>query len=299
MPHSVNSKSFSTDSWLVRQTVSEHLEPDGLHQHDSYTFYLHICNGVAYQVGGRLIPLQPYQLLVIPPNCPHGLVGSEPRINYERLYVQVHPRLLSQLTFGSASVRDIVDQHCQSENQQVYLSPLEYLHLKALAAAVPDAETAAPMDKLEAQGYLIVMVCRFCRALQQRSSPLQTAADALMQAVHNHIQTYFAQDCSLNRLSELFNVSKYHLSRRFSETYGLSLHQFLLRCRIAHAQVLIRQGETMAAVFERCGFNDYSSFVRAFTSIAGMSPRTWRTLDTQQPALQPPSAAAKQAQNMG
>ena len=36
------------------------------------------------------------------------------------------------------------------------------------------------------------------------------------------------------------------------------------------------QGEAPSTVSQACGFNDYSSFLRAFTKYTGMSPAQWK-----------------------
>ena len=41
------------------------------------------------------------------------------------------------------------------------------------------------------------------------------------------------------------------------------------------AKSMLSQGETMTSISQRAGFNDYSTFVRAFKKEFGLSPRDY------------------------
>lgn len=71
-------------------------------------------------------------------------------------------------------------------------------------------------------------------------------------------------------------MSASHLAHSFASVYGMSLHQYVLRCRITYARRLLQQGESPSAVSQACGFNDYSSFLRAFTRCTGLPPSRWK-----------------------
>ena len=287
-PRQGHSAGEATTGWRIIRGRVPYFDDFSVHHHDGYEFFLHVRNGTYYQLGQQVFPLQDNQLLVVPPGQNHGLVSPHPLRNLEQLVVQVSTDLLEQLHFDGTTARTIIDRCCGQATTQLFLAPQDYLQLQKLAASIPpDGEALAPLERMEALGYLSVMLSRFCQAFSEaRSLERQLAQDSLMQDVYNHLLERFAEDCSLDALAERFNISKFHLSHRFSETYGTSLHQFVVRCRVAYAQLLIRQGEPMMSIYYQCGFNDYSAFVRAFSRIVGVSPRAWRR--QQQPPPSPP-----------
>jgi AraC family transcriptional regulator len=72
-------------------------------------------------------------------------------------------------------------------------------------------------------------------------------------------------------------LSHWHFLRTFESLTGITPHQYLLRTRLrlAAARLAADPGRVIDIAFE-CGFDDVSSFNRAFRSEFGMSPRTWR-----------------------
>lgn len=277
------------EPWRIWETFTPHFEHSSVHRHSGYEFFLHVRGGGFYQLDDHVLHLQPYQLLVIRPHQPHGPVSHKPLVNFERLMLQVSVDVMSQIRLGGTSILTLVEQCCQEKPGQVLLLPQDYLHLSALAQMIPAAETlSTPAAQMEALGYMGVLLSRFCQAMTGSNRYQQgMIRDLLMQQIHDHILTHFMEDCSLDVLSEKFNISKFHLSRRFSETYGVGLHQYTMQCRMTYAQQLIRQGEPMMSISYQCGFNDYSSFVRAFTRHTGVNPRAWRKQQ-----LQPASSYA-------
>ncbi|MGN0996040.1 MAG: helix-turn-helix domain-containing protein, partial [Candidatus Ventricola sp.] len=57
---------------------------------------------------------------------------------------------------------------------------------------------------------------------------------------------------------------------------GLPLKQFIVTKKIALAKQLLDESCSVTQVCERCGFGDYSNFIRTFTKTVGISPLQWR-----------------------
>ena len=60
-----------------------------------------------------------------------------------------------------------------------------------------------------------------------------------------------------------------------TSAYGLPIHQFLKRVRIARALALLRQGERPASVARAVGFADQPHLTRVFRSELGFTPRQY------------------------
>ena len=77
---------------------------------------------------------------------------------------------------------------------------------------------------------------------------------------------------SLDALSELAGMSKFHLNRKFKASVGITPSVFLMSLRVDRAKALLRQGEPIAHVAVDLGFADQAHFTRTFRRYVGVTP---------------------------
>lgn len=61
---------------------------------------------------------------------------------------------------------------------------------------------------------------------------------------------------------------------------GISFYQCVTQNRLIASKTLIEQNIALETVAEQVGFNDYSSFYRAFKQEYGISPRQYRKMQS-------------------
>jgi AraC-like DNA-binding protein len=75
-------------------------------------------------------------------------------------------------------------------------------------------------------------------------------------------------------------LSSSHFSRCFRQSFGTSVHQWLIKLRIDTAKNLLCEPElSLAEIGTRSGFCDQAAFSRAFTKLEGTTPFRWRKLN--------------------
>lgn len=85
------------------------------------------------------------------------------------------------------------------------------------------------------------------------------------------------RDVSVHALATASNFSVWYFSRAFRRVYGEPPHAFATRCRLRHAAWLMRSEWYPAnEVANMCGFDNASSFARAFRREIGCTPMAYR-----------------------
>lgn len=92
--------------------------------------------------------------------------------------------------------------------------------------------------------------------------------------VVEYIHAHVGGEISLEDLSKVAGLSKYHFLRLFKTHTGLTPHQYIMAERIYTAKKLVLKGESLSLAGLQAGFSDQSHFIRSFRKIYGYSPKT-------------------------
>ncbi|MFC4777044.1 AraC family transcriptional regulator [Paenibacillus sp. GCM10023252] len=92
----------------------------------------------------------------------------------------------------------------------------------------------------------------------------------------DYIDLHIHEDLSLELLQNRFYVNKYHLLRQFKEYTGSTVHEYIMTKRISLAKRHLAEGSSVLEACMRCGFNEYTSFLRIFKKKTGMLPKEYQ-----------------------
>ena len=91
------------------------------------------------------------------------------------------------------------------------------------------------------------------------------------------IDAHSHQAIGLEDAADQAGISPFHFLRQFSDTLGVTPHQYLVRSRLRHAaRRLAEDGSAITDIAYDVGFGDLSNFVRTFHRAAGASPLRFR-----------------------
>lgn len=92
-----------------------------------------------------------------------------------------------------------------------------------------------------------------------------------------HIATFFREPITVPDIASSVHLSPAYAMGVFRDALGVTLGEYLLRCRIAEARrLLITTGWTAGEIAMRAGFSSQSSFYAHFKRACGISPAAYR-----------------------
>lgn len=102
-------------------------------------------------------------------------------------------------------------------------------------------------------------------------------APQFIQNMISYIEENYKTDITLDDMSNMFAVSKYHLVRQFKKYTGSSPYNYLLTCRLNKAKYyLINSDIPVGEIVYKSGFKDHSNFLRYFKSHENTTPQHYR-----------------------
>ncbi len=98
------------------------------------------------------------------------------------------------------------------------------------------------------------------------------SSDSQVEQLLKYINRNLTEDLSIDRLSEKFFFSKYHMMRKFKNETGYTIHNYITSKRLLLARSLINEGTPVMKAAQMSGFNDYTTFVRSYKKQFGNAP---------------------------
>ncbi|HEX8552833.1 MAG TPA: AraC family transcriptional regulator [Abditibacteriaceae bacterium] len=162
------------------------------------------------------------------------------------------------------------------------------LRHESLPAALPDLLRRLLLEQtLQKAGYEAMMsglalqlLVSLLRAGSLPSLPLETRGLSSKARLHSYLQelerTFYRAE-TIDSAAARLGLSRRRFTMLFREVAGNSWLGHLRELRVQHAQRLLKErNRTVLAIAFECGFEDVSSFYRAFKATTGQSPDSWR-----------------------
>ena len=100
--------------------------------------------------------------------------------------------------------------------------------------------------------------------------------DAFLMVVRDYIHDHIEDDITIDDLSHVANISKYHLIRIFRRQFGLTPHKYIMNHRINKVRNALKSGVSATQVAHEFGFFDTSHLNRHFKQAYGVTPKQYQ-----------------------
>jgi AraC-like DNA-binding protein len=165
------------------------------------------------------------------------------------------------------------------ENQIPISTPIvlgdDFIHRDALKSLANEMDETNGPDPIILQN----LFQNWSRKISRLVLPegLQKKIPEVMIQVKSFLDSHWYQSISLDNLSEMFKMSKSHLSHQFQKFFNTSITNYIIQQRMSAAQrrlydLNVRPGE----IAQEVGYPDIYSFSRQFKKYFGFSPSMYR-----------------------
>lgn len=165
----------------------------------------------------------------------------------------------------------------------------ERFSAESMVYALPEADEqpriAAIFDELQRLGdrecyqnaIIASQYVRLLVALHRYATDMPFPTSGVVQKAVEYINAHTHEDISIDSICDAIHVSKYYFCRKFKQSTGLTVMNYILKTRIIAAKNLMDTTNlTIGQISQRCGFSSQSYFCRVFKAECGMTPMQFR-----------------------
>ena len=264
--------------FLVTHSISQNWQMEGFHFHDVYEIYYTMTDKIKYFINGKTLELEKGDLLVFNNQDLHRSIIPK-NTKYERILIVFNPQYIQNLSTPDTDLlecflhRDVDFNHrihLDREQSSLLLALLE----KAQRYLQSDTYGADVYTRL-CLGEILLLVNQFYHTVGD-TPPHGHEGDyvrikPVIQFIHQHLD----EPLTLERLSDTFYLSKYHLGYLFKKATGFTICEYIIHNRIMKARELLKKKYSVSQVCEMVGFVNHAHFIRTFKKYVGIPPKQY------------------------
>ena len=271
-------RSYLNEDFRFFHLKDKKSEEHTFHYHDFNKIVIFISGDVTYVVEGKYYKLRPWDILFVSSNEVHKPI-IDPNEYYERIIIWVNSNFLEG---HSTDDNDLLTCFHTAAKEKLNLFRLDSDNLNiikdtlfSLEKAIRDKDFGGKILQNSYFLQLIVYLNRLMFRSKAKKDERDIRYDERIVNILTYINENLDSDLSIDNIASRFYINRYYLMHNFKNQTGYTLHNYILQKRLTKAAALIKKGLQAAYVSEQCGFQDYSSFVRAFKKSFGLSPKQY------------------------
>ena len=237
-----------------------------MHTHDTVELHLLLSGHGIFHIEGTAYPMRPGDVLVMRPAESHYIELTS-QMPYERVVVNFSTEAFAAIDPEGILTKALLEREAGRHNQ--------YKAFSFEGGSCMHYWQMMISDKGDAYINLLTGLIGLLREMHNifyQQEKHETAKDMLEYRIVQYINSHLEGPLTLDQICDHFFISKAQLCRLFRRTTATTVWQYITVKRLVLARQLLEQGEQPTKVCSQCGFNDYSTFYRAYMKHYGCPP---------------------------
>lgn len=270
--YSIQGEKFTIHHSYTAHPLSEDFK---LHKHQTYEIFLFLQGKAHFQVEGNRYKMSANDILIVNYNETHVLHVDE-NYPYERIVLELTDAVADPFCDNEVDFFSAINNRSLGVGNLIPAATVKQYRLDDYLYRIFDlCKEGGRENEIAARCVTIELLLAIKRAIPL-VAPRSSNGNQKVDAVLEYINANLDKDLSLDSLSKMFYISKYHLCHIFKDYTNFSISQYISMKRVIHAHALIAAGSSTTDACFQSGFNDYSSFYKAYKKHLQETPQHFK-----------------------
>lgn len=257
----------------IKDKVSQKFE---FHYHDFNKIIIFLSGKVTYLIEGKSYILKPWDILLVNNHDVHKPI-IDPSETYERIIIWANSDFIHKHNYEQCDLSTCFTLANERSFNLIRLKDEYQNNIKniidKLESSLNSEEFGSKLLSNSLFIQLIIYLNRIHLGNMYIDDKESLIYDKQIEEILKYINSNLSENLSIDNLANKFFISKYYLMHKFKKETGYTLHKYILQKRLLLAKDLIKSGEPIVKTSLKCGFNDYSCFLRSFKKMFNESPK--------------------------
>lgn len=242
---------------------------EGLHVHEFYELIVYVSGNVEYITDNHIVKPEPYSVIWFHPGQMHtATLLSDSK--YER-YVFYFSKEFFEFNNVEIPMTDFMN----TQNSNAF-NPSRSC-MEEIKSIIEKIDSVLLCDYSYSGLLVKALIVELFGAFNKTDIDIagHSEPSGIMMQIKNFIDTEYARISTSADIASEFHYSREHISRRFKDTFNISISDYISKRRVLESLPMLRQ-MLISEVSYAVGFNSQSAYISAFVKNMGCKPSEYK-----------------------